>query len=58
MALRDRERREQAERDQARMQGRPGGQLTREGAFPADPREGPEIVRFTRIPGGMGIRRC
>ena len=66
MALRDRERREQAERDQerarlqeeARRQGRPGGQLTREEAFPADPREGPEIVRFTRIPGGMGIRRC
>ena len=66
MALRDRERREQAERDQerarlreeARKQGRPGGQLTREEAFPADPREGPEVVRFTRIPGGMGIRRC
>jgi hypothetical protein len=26
-------------------------------AFPPDPREGPEIVNFTRIPGGRGIRR-
>lgn len=26
--------------------------------FQPDPQEGPEIVRFTRIPGGRGIRRC
>ena len=65
MAFRARERREQAERDQerarlqeeARRQGRPGGQLTREEAYPADPREPPEVVRFGRIPGSRGIRR-
>jgi hypothetical protein len=41
--------------EEARAQGRP--QISREEAFPPDPREGPEIVNFTRIPGGRGIRR-
>ena len=38
----------------ARAQGRP--QISREEAFPPDPREGPEVVRFTLAPGGR-IRR-
>jgi hypothetical protein len=41
--------------EEARAQGRP--QISREEAFPPDPREGPEIVNLTRMPGGRGIRR-
>jgi hypothetical protein len=39
--------------EEARAQGRP--QISREEAFPPDPCEGPEIVNFTRVPGGRGI---
>ncbi len=39
----------------ARAQGRP--QISAAESFPPDPREGPEIVRLGRIPGGHGIRR-
>ena len=39
----------------ARAQGQ--CQIPPSEAFPPDPREGPEIVNFTRIPGGRGIRR-
>jgi pimeloyl-ACP methyl ester carboxylesterase len=40
--------------EEARAQGRP--QISREESFPPDPREGPEVVRFTLAPGGR-IRR-
>ena len=39
----------------ARAQGQ--CQIPPSEAFPPDPREEPEIVNFTRIPGGRGIRR-
>ncbi len=42
----------------ARAAGRPGGQLTPAEAFPADPRPPMEVVNFTRVAGGKGIRRC
>ena len=39
----------------ARVQGRP--QISREEAFPPDPRESPEVVTPGRVAGGRGIRR-
>ena len=39
----------------ARAQGRP--QISREEAFPPDPRETPEVVTLGRVAGGRGIRR-
>jgi hypothetical protein len=58
MAFKQRERDQEAERarkvEEARAQGRI--QISREEAFPPDPREGPEVVRFTLAPGGR-IRR-
>ena len=41
--------------EEARAQGRP--QISAAESVPPDPREGPEIVRLGRIPGGHGIRR-
>ena len=59
MAFQARERREEAERakkvEAARAQGRP--QISREEAFPPDPRDAPEVVRFT-LAGGGRIKRC
>jgi hypothetical protein len=58
LARKQRERDQEAERarkvEEARAQGRI--QISREEAFPPDPREGPEVVRFTLAPGGR-IRR-
>ena len=34
----------------------PGGQIPMN-QIPPDPREPPEVVNFTRVPGGRGIRR-
>jgi hypothetical protein len=36
---------------------RPGGRLTREELFTADPREPPEVVNLDRVPGTTGFRR-
>ena len=59
MACKQRERDQEAERvrkvDEARAQGRP--QISREEAFPPDPRDAPEVVRFT-LAGGGRIKRC
>jgi len=60
MAFKQRERdRDEAERarkvEEARAQGRP--QISREEAFPPDPRDAPEVVRFT-LAGGGRIKRC
>jgi hypothetical protein len=59
MAFRQRERDQEAERarkvEEARAQGRP--QISREEAFPPDPRDAPEVVRFT-LAGGGRIKRC
>jgi hypothetical protein len=41
--------------EEARARGRP--QISREEAFPPDPREAPEVVRFT-LAGGGRIKRC
>ena len=43
---------------EARRADLPGGQVPAKDWFQPDPQEGPEVVRFTRIPGGRGIRRC
>jgi len=40
----------------ARAQGRP--QISAAEAFPPDAREPPEVVRFTRVAGSKGIKRC
>ena len=57
--LRAKERRDEEERakkvEAARAQGR--CQISATESFPPDPREGPEIVNFTTVPGGRGIRR-
>ena len=59
MAFKQRERDQEAERarkvEEARAQGRI--QISREEAFPPDPREAPEVVRFT-LAGGGRIKRC
>ncbi len=55
MALKAKEREAQQEERRKQL---PGGQIPAKDWFQPDPREGPEIVRFTRIPGGRGIRRC
>jgi hypothetical protein len=59
MAFKERERDREAERarkvEEARAQGRP--QISREEAFPPDPREPPEVVTLGRVAGGRGIRR-
>jgi hypothetical protein len=59
MAFKQRERDQEAERarkvEEARAQGRI--QISREEAFPADPRDAPEVVRFT-LAGGGRIKRC
>jgi hypothetical protein len=55
MALKAKEREAQQEERRKQL---PGGQIPAKDWFQPDPQEGPEIVRFTRIPGGRGIRRC
>ena len=45
---------EEARKDPVRF---PGGQIPQSMLKP-DPRPQQEIVAFTRIPGGRGIRRC
>ena len=59
MAFKQRERDQEAERarkvEEARAQGRI--QISREEAFPPDPREPPEVVTLGRVAGGRGIRR-
>jgi len=45
---------EEARKDPGRF---PGG-IVPWSMIPADPRPPTEIVRFTRVPGGRGIRRC
>jgi hypothetical protein len=55
MALKAKEREAQQEERRKQL---PGGQIPAKEWFQPDPQEGPEIVRFTRIPGGRGIRRC
>ena len=55
MALKAKEREAQQEERRRQL---PGGQIPAKDWFQPDPQEGPEIVRFTRIPGGRGIRRC
>ena len=59
MAFKQRERDQEAERarkvEEARAQGRI--QISREEAFPPDPREAPEVVRFT-LAGEGRIKRC
>jgi hypothetical protein len=59
MAFKQRERDQEAERarkvEEARAQGRP--QISREEAFPLDPRAAPEVVRFT-LAGEGRIKRC
>ena len=55
MALKEKEREAQQEERRKQL---PGGQIPAKDWFLPDPQEGPEIVRFTRIPGGRGIRRC
>jgi hypothetical protein len=55
MALKAKEREAQQEERRKQL---PGGQIPAKDWFQPEPQEGPEIVRFTRIPGGRGIRRC
>jgi hypothetical protein len=59
MAFKQRERDQEAERarkvEEARAQGRI--QISREEAFPPDPRDAPEVVRFT-LAGRGRIKRC
>ena len=54
MALKAKEREAQQEERRKQL---PGGQIPAKDWFQPDPQEGPEIVRFTRIPGSRGIRR-
>jgi hypothetical protein len=55
MALKAKEREAQQEERRKQL---PGGQIPAKDWFQPDPQESPEIVRFTRIPGSRGIRRC
>ena len=59
MAFKERERDQEADRarkvEEARAQGRI--QISREEAFRPDPRDAPEVVRFT-LAGGGRIKRC
>ena len=54
MALKAKEREAQQEERRKQL---PGGQIPAKDWFQPDPQDGPEIVRFTRIPGSRGIRR-
>jgi len=55
MAHKQRERDLARKVEEARAQGRI--QISREEAFPPDPREPPEVVTLGRVAGGRGIRR-
>ena len=51
------EREEYEARLEAIHKTRPGGQLTREELFTADPRKPLEVVNLGRVPGTTGFRR-